>query len=242
MFRSPRSAVPLLALLAACATSGTTATPTPAPVATRPDTAVPGAIRWIRHSAEHRALFIQVYRNATSAIEKAADTVSGAWGVVLDADETVIDNSPFELQQALSHQPYSEDAWALWVRQRAATALPAAVAFVNRAHALGGRVVIITNRADSLCMDTRANLETVGVAADAVLCKAVGERGKQRRFDAVLQGTSGLPPLKVLAWVGDNIQDFPGLSQAIIQQPDSAYQQFGRTYFVLPNPMYGSWE
>ncbi|HET8649144.1 MAG TPA: HAD family acid phosphatase [Gemmatimonadales bacterium] len=242
MFRSPRSGVPLLALLAACAPSGTTVNPTPTPVAARADTAVPGAIRWVQHSAEHRALYLQVYRNATAAIEHSADTVSGAWGVVLDADETVIDNSAFELQQAVSHQPYSEDAWAVWVRKRAATALPGAVGFINRAHALGGRVIIVTNRADSLCADTQANLVSAGIRADAVLCKAVGESGKQRRFDAVLQGTAGLPPLQVLAWVGDNIQDFPHLSQAISQQPDSAFGNFGHTYFMLPNPMYGSWQ
>jgi len=46
-----------------------------------------------------------------------------------------------------------------------------------------------------------------------------------------------LGSLNVIAYVGDNIQDFPGLSQA--NPGDSSH--FGQDFFVLPNPMYGSW-
>jgi len=52
----------------------------------------------------------------------------------------------------------------------------------------------------------------------------------------------GLPPLDIVAVVGDNIQDFPGQSQAIRKQGDEAFAPFGARFFVLPNPMYGSWE
>ena len=51
-----------------------------------------------------------------------------------------------------------------------------------------------------------------------------------------------LPPLDVLMWVGDNIQDFPRLTQSIRTAADSAFADFGETYIALPNPMYGSWE
>jgi len=53
---------------------------------------------------------------------------------------------------------------------------------------------------------------------------------------------AGLPPLDVVAFVGDNIRDFPGQSQALRGQPDEAFAPFGARFFVLPNPMYGSWE
>jgi predicted secreted acid phosphatase len=43
-------------------------------------------------------------------------------------------------------------------------------------------------------------------------------------------------------WLGDNIQDFPMLTQTLRSGPDSAYNKFGVSYFLLPNPMYGSWE
>jgi predicted secreted acid phosphatase len=45
----------------------------------------------------------------------------------------------------------------------------------------------------------------------------------------------------VVAFVGDNIQDFPGQSQAIRERAEEAFAEFGARFFVLPNPMYGSW-
>jgi len=42
--------------------------------------------------------------------------------------------------------------------------------------------------------------------------------------------------------VGDNILDFPALSQAIRPKGESAFTDFGTRFFMLPNPMYGSWQ
>jgi predicted secreted acid phosphatase len=109
----------------------------------------------------------------------------------------------------------------------------------------GRAVVIVTNRDESQCTATGANLQRVGVAADAVLCKTDPANGfKDARFDAVAAGAapSPLPPLRVLMWVGDNIQDFPRLRQDLRTASDSAFASFGNRFIVLPNPMYGSWE
>ena len=78
-----------------------------------------------------------------------------------------------------------------------------------------------------------------------MLCRTDPKNGsKDPRFDAVAAGTapSTLGPLEVLMWVGDNIQDFPRLTQAIRGGGDDAFAGFGETYIALPNPMYGSWE
>jgi predicted secreted acid phosphatase len=78
-----------------------------------------------------------------------------------------------------------------------------------------------------------------------MLCKPdTGPSDKNPRFEAVARGTTpaGLPPLEVVAFVGDNINDFPGQSQAIRGQGDQAFTDFGERFFMLPNPMYGSWE
>jgi predicted secreted acid phosphatase len=71
-----------------------------------------------------------------------------------------------------------------------------------------------------------------------------GPSDKNPRFEAVERGTTaaGLPPLEIVAFVGDNVRDFPGQSQAIRKQGDEAFAAFGARFFVLPNPMYGSWE
>src|SRR3989304_5694500 len=74
--------------------------PPPAPVR------MPEAIRWVRDSAEHRALFLQVYRRATEHVEREAATCPpGTWAVVLDADETVIDNSAYEVERVAGLVP-----------------------------------------------------------------------------------------------------------------------------------------
>jgi 5'-nucleotidase (lipoprotein e(P4) family) len=227
-----------LVLLAGCGRPG--AGPTPAP---RPVAASRNDIRWFRASAEYRGLALEVYRSATARLPALyRGMASGSWAVILDADETLLDNSRNERELADKGQSYNETEWAAWVRRKAATAIPGAVEFTRAVHAAGGRVAIVTNRADSLCNPTRDNLRQVGVEADVVLCQT-GPGDKNPRFAMIQHGTAaaGVPPLTVVAWVGDNIQDFPGLTQAVRQAPDG-FAAFGVRYFLLPNPMYGSWE
>ena len=95
--------------------------------------------------------------------------------------------------------------------------------------------MIVTNRSEAGCPATRANLASAGIAASAVLCQT-GPSDKNPRFAAVQAGTEGLPPLRVAMWVGDNIRDFPDLSKT------ACAGDFGGRFWVLPNPMYGSWD
>jgi 5'-nucleotidase (lipoprotein e(P4) family) len=221
--------------LAACAPAARVETASPG--------IVPGAVHWTRSAAEHRAIFLQTYRAAAEALRGPSEgRTPGSWGVILDADETVLDNSLFQLRLARSGRSYDERIWNDWVREEAAPALPGAVEFVSLVRDLGGRVAIVTNREMVVCDETRRNLAAVGVHADAVLCR--DETGdKNPRFDAVIRGEgTGMPPIDVVLWVGDNIGDFPGGSQALKTAPPGALEAVGRRWFVLPNPMYGSWE
>lgn len=233
--------VPLLLVLAAC-TTGTAGGP--APVA--PETAsLPDDVQWVRNSAEHDAAFRQTFLLAGEELRRRAAAVRpGTWATVLDADETTLDNSEFERDLARSPNEYDEESWNDWVRERRAPALPGAADYVRLARALGGRVIIVSNRAEEVCDATRENLAAVGIAADLVLCKRAGESDKNPRFERIAAGTASadLPPLEVLVWIGDNIRDFPRLSQELRFAPDSAFAPFGRSFFILPNPMYGSWE
>ncbi len=225
-----------------CAGAARTAS-APAPAA-RPADSLSSALHWMRSSAEYRALTRQVYRMAEQRVEELAPAVGGgSWAVILDADETVLDNSEYAVRRERLDSGYTEPSWTTWVKEEAAGTVPGAVAFTRRVHELGGRVVIITNRADSLCTETRGNLQKVEVRADLVLCAPPGQEDKNPRFMRVQNGTAspGLPPLTVLEWLGDNIQDFPGLTQAV-RGDTSAYALFGRRYFVVPNPDYGSWQ
>lgn len=230
----------LLVPLAACG-APTRPAPAPTPAAPAP---LPAALRWMRRSAEYRALTRQTYAFAALRLDDLArGRAAGSWAVILDADETVLDNSEYERRRASVDSGYTDASWAAWVRERAAGAVPGAAGFTAAVRSLGGRVVIVTNRADSLCADTRANLQAAAVPADLVLCMPPGESDKNPRFERVQQGTAapGLPALTVVEWIGDNIQDFPHLSQAA-RNDSTAFADFGRRFFVLPNPVYGSWE
>jgi 5'-nucleotidase (lipoprotein e(P4) family) len=237
-----------LATASACRTTAPAVAPAPpaAPVAAPAPAPLPGALRWVRDSAEHRALFLQVYHAAAAHVEReAAVRPPGSWAVVLDADETVIDNSTYQLERARAGEPFDAPSWRAWCARREATPLPGAAAFLSRVRALGGRVAIVTNRTFTECPDTEAVFRAHGLAYDVMLCRPdAGPGDKNPRFEALAEGRTAadLPPLEIVAVVGDNIRDFPGQSQAIREQGDQAFAAFGARYFVLPNPMYGSWE
>jgi len=246
-----RTILPLLATsLLACTPSAGTVAPAPAPTpamgtAASSDT-IPASVRWYRASAERRAIYLQTYRLATAALERrAAGLAAGSWAVILDADETVLDNSPYQQDLARRRTTFDAATWNAWVMRGAAAALPGAPEFTRRAHELGARVVIVTNRDEPQCDATRANLQRVAIAADAVLCRTDQSSSfKDARFEAVAAGAppSPLPALRVVMWVGDNIQDFPRLRQDVRSASDGAFAEFGDRFIVLPNPMYGSWE
>ena len=241
----------LAASTLACAPAAGTVATTPRTSAPAMGTApgadaIPASVRWFRTSAERRALSLQTYRLAAAALDRrSAGLAAGTWGVILDADETVIDNSPYQQELARRQATFDPATWNEWVMRGLAAALPGATEFTRRVRERGGRVVIVTNREQSQCDATRANLQRVAIATDAVLCKTDPSNSfKDARFDAVANGTppSPLPPLRVVMWVGDNIQDFPRLRQELRTQSDSAFAEFGDRFIMLPNPMYGSWE
>lgn len=231
------------------ATSSPTPIPAPATSPSAKTTAtaarlLPNEAHWARNSAEHRAVFIEVYRNAG---EKLATLVTGhapgTWGVILDADETTLDNSDYQKSRVPFGGGFDATAWNAWVDEARAPALPGSVAFLALVHRLGGRVVIVSNRDAAQCPITRVNLGQVGLVADLVLCRTT-TGDKNPRFQSVQNGTAAaaFPALTVLEWVGDNIQDFPTLNQTVRSSGDAAFSKFGDTYFALPNAMYGSWE
>ena len=240
----------LLVSLTACRPATAPVTAPPGTVGTPPASArtvpEPDSIAWVRRAAEYRASVLQTYRMATTRVEAAATgRQAGTWAVILDADETVISNLEYQAERAREGLGFSPDSWYAWVRRREATPLPGAAAFLTRIRALGGRIAIVTNRRQAECADTIAVFERHALVHDAMLCRPdQGPSGKQPRFDAVARGqtAAGTTPLEVIAYVGDNIQDFPGLTQDVTTRGDGALADVGVRFFVIPNPMYGSWQ
>lgn len=198
---------------------------------------IPSEILWASASAERQAIFHEVYAQATgSARSLSANLEPGSWAVVMDVDDTILDTSGYDVRLAKQGERFTLPTWNAWVQENSATLLPGAKEFIDVViDELHGRVVLVTNREQSQCATTEVNLHAVGIRYDRLLCDATGDGNKNPRFQSVSEGSA---PLNVILWIGDNIKDFPGLDQQHTGDPAN----FGTRYFVLPNPMYGSWK
>jgi 5'-nucleotidase (lipoprotein e(P4) family) len=212
-----------------------TTTPAAAPM--------PANLHWFRNSAERQANARQTFRFATMQLEETVGyrINDKPWGVIVDADETVLDNSQFQKESFEQNIAFTPERWTAWVHRKEAKAIPGAGSFLKRVHALGGKVVVVTNRVTIECPDTELNLHSEGLEYDAILCKS-DNSDKNPRFDSVARGTAtaGLPALDVVMFVGDNILDFPQLDQTA--KTDAKLADFGSRFVMMANPMYGSWE
>jgi 5'-nucleotidase (lipoprotein e(P4) family) len=245
-----------IAMLAASLLCGCTlapATQPPAPAAPTPVTVVvarssapPLELHWFRNAAERVAIDEQTFRAALAAATRLSSAEPAeTWAVVLDVDETTLDNSEYQARTAITGQGFNAETWAAWVHEQSAPALPGAKQFTDAVQdQLHGKVVFVTNRNQDECADTEANLKAQNIRYDRILCAPNDAKGqpisdKNGRFQAIQEGDAkaGIPALKILVFVGDNIQDFPKLSQRTPGNLD----HFGVDYFLLPNPMYGSW-
>lgn len=213
-----------------------------------PPNAMPESIRWMQNSSEYMAIAVQTYRLATTRVETdARGRAAGSWGVILDADDTVINNIQYQAGLFRDGVVHSPERFTAFVRSFSSTAVPGAAGFLARVHAMGGRIAIVTNRLQIECADTDEMMRRLSLQHDAVVCRPEGgaaNADKNPRFKAVAAGqTAASPtPLDILLYVGDNIQDFPGGSQSMRAQGETAYPEVGVHWFVLPNPMYGSWQ
>jgi 5'-nucleotidase (lipoprotein e(P4) family) len=270
-FRLPTTLL-ALALLAGCAT-----TPRP-PVAAAP--AVPtaqtapaavaandnlNAVAWSQTAIEHDLIYLQTYRDAQARLLAALhDRHWDALGkgdrstplrglkpaVILDIDETALDNSPFAARMVQGKHEYNEADWAAWCREENARALPGAVEFTRFAAKHGIAVIYISNRAKDLDQATLANLRKAGFPVSGPQsflglgtvvdgCEQAGsEKGCRRQLVA--------RHYRVLMQFGDQIGDFVDVLANTADGRRRAVTDYlpwiGTRWFVLPNPTYGSWE
>lgn len=236
----------LVLTLAGCASAPPAPAPRTAPGTPAPGTPLPNDLKWVRDAAEYHALVLQAYRAVTARVEEqAASRARGSWAVVLDADETIISNLQYQIERGRLGLGYTSESWNAWVKRREAAPLPGAARFLARVRELGGRIAIVTNRLGSECPDTEAVFRAHQLAYDAMLCRPDGTPSdKNPRFASVARGEAfgAAAAVEVVAFVGDNILDFPALSQQARSQGEPAFAGFGVRYFILPNPMYGSWQ
>lgn len=208
-------------------------------------------VKYVRDSDEYATLVRQVYRMAAARLPEAvrAQPRGAPWAVVLDVDETALDNSVYELERATYGIPFNAPSWDAWVERREAGAVPGVADFIRTVRAAGGRVAWISNRDEATGEATRANLTEHGLWAEGdLLClqRAADTAYTKPRRRAELAGGSGAcawPGIRprVVAFVGDAMGDFPAADEPIAAGGAAGENAFGTRFFLLPNPMYGRW-
>lgn len=201
------------------------------------------ALLWYQQAAETEALYLQGFNMAADrAREYAATEERLPPAVILDIDETVLDNSPFNVDMLRKGYSYSEEKWAEWCEMREALPLPGALEFTKLADSLGIKVFYVSNRAEGLMEATLENLQEFGFPnADAahVLLKSTTSSKDARR--AIIREN-----YEVILLLGDNLGDFDGVFDDRTErfgkmQVQEQRDLFGRKFIVFPNPIYGSW-
>lgn len=244
----------------------------PTPPATAAAAVIPAddnlnAVLWMQRSVEYRAVASTIYRAATDVLDQALeqsrwDALAAAErsrpddiarlppAVIMDVDETVLDNSPYQARLIRDGKAYDEATWSAWVAEARAQPLPGVVAFAKAASAKGVTLVYLSNRAEPLQDATVANLRAVGmpVADDSVflglgtVVDGCNQHGSEKGCRRQLVGRR----YRVLMQFGDQLGDFVTIAANTPAARDALYAGydgwFGERWWMLPNPSYGAWE
>ncbi|MEE9171217.1 MAG: HAD family acid phosphatase [bacterium] len=214
---------------------------------------------WVQTSIEYRMAASQAYSLAklrldkgladpawTAALEQKGGLSQLPPAVILDIDETVLDNSGFEARLVEKDKSYDEDAWKEWALEAKALAVPGALEFVMVAQRKGVEVFFVTNRNHEVEDATRQNLIDLGFSIDGqhdvILTK--NER-EDWGSDKTTRRAYLAKKYRIVLLIGDDLNDFVSARVGPEQRAELAAQHgdlWGEKWIVLPNPMYGSWE
>lgn len=203
------------------------------------------AVVWLQNSGEYQALCYQAFNMAEKAVDELKQTQTQPWAVVVDIDETMLDNSPYAAWLLINQTSYQPSTWADWCDAAEAPAIPGALKFAKHVSAHGGALFYVSNRSHSTFDATLKNLRELGFPEvnETTLLLKKESSNKQTRFQTITDAG-----YQIVLMLGDNLNDFPELetwhkentkrnAAGAARQPD-----FGQRFIVLPNPSYGDWE
>lgn len=219
------------------------------------------ATLWNQRSVEYQGNALTVYALAKIRLDQAladknwtgapneqkGDYQNLPPAIVLDVDETVLDNSPYEVWLLKSGQTFGLKTWNEFCAAQISRAIPGAVEFTKFAESKGVKVFYITGRGVETEKDTRANMEKLGFPmggnVDTFLMQ--GEKpdwgsAKSTRRAAIARD------YRVLLNFGDNFGDFDDRYRGSLDERQKAFDEnrdrWGREWLVIANPTYGSFE
>lgn len=210
-----------------------------------------GAILFMQKSAEYRALCFQAFNwakrtlddddKAKKKLPKAKKKMPRA--VVVDIDETVLDNSPAQAYGVKNNLPFNLKDWYAWGEMRKAKAIPGAVEFANYAKSKGVRIFYVSNRDEVQKTATIDNLKAVGfpdVSEENVMLRQKESTKEPRRMTIAEK-------YRIVILMGDNLNDLSNVyeKKSVAErfaEVEKAKELYGNRFIVLPNAMYGEWE
>lgn len=215
------------------------------------------AVLYMQKAAEYRALAYQAFNLARLRLDLDKKNVKKlpkdqrklSRAIVVDIDETVLDNSPSQASAIKTGRPFNNTDWYAWSEKRSAKAIPGAVEFLNYAVSKGVKVFYVSNRDEVQKAATIDNLRKVGftdVGVDNVLLREVDENGRPISTKTPRRNAISATH-RIVMLIGDNLDDFTDVFErkSIAErfaEADKSKSAWGDKWIVLPNAMYGTWE
>lgn len=199
---------------------------------------------WYQSAAETKALYLQGYNVAKDKLtEYLKKPTEKPYSIVLDLDETVLDNSPYQVQNIKDGTAFTPENWDAWVQKAAAKPVAGAKEFLQFADKNKVEIYYISDRADNQVEATIKNLKEQGIPVqgeDHLMFKKDSDKSKEGRREQVRNHTN------LVLLFGDNLVDFADFSKTSIEDREKMLEQlqneFGEKFIIFPNTMYGSFE
>ena len=218
------------------------------------------AVLYAQTSAEFAANNIQVYNNAitaidialkdtswTAALEQKGNFSSKSPAIIIDVDETVLDNSAFQARTILEGFSYPE-GWIDWGLEGSADAVAGVSKFLNYADQKGVKIFYVTNRVSELEESTKANIINLKLPFDEDIDVLLMKGENDWTSDKVSRRLLIANEYRIILLVGDQLTDFISSEEATLEDISrkelaSKYENmWGSKWFMITNPMYGRWE
>ncbi len=219
------------------------------------------ATLWTQGSVEYKGNALTVFALArirldealadkswtAAPVEQKGDYQALPPAVILDVDETLIDNSRYQVWMLKNNQTFSTKTWNQFCAAQVSTAIPGAVEFTKYADSKGVKVFYITNRGVETEKDTRENMAKLGFPMGGNVNTFLMQNGKPEWGSA--KGTRRAVITKdyrVLLNIGDNFGDFDDRYHTgdaeRLKAFDSDMAYWGRQWLMIANPTYGSFD
>ena len=112
---------------------------------------------------EYENLCRQIYQQAWQEIKKQSSKAKGKLAIVVDLDETVLNNNSYQVDRWEKGMGFTQESWSEWVNQKRAVLIPGAKTFLDRTRTLGVTIIFLSNRMQHNLLPTIENMKSLKV-------------------------------------------------------------------------------